>query len=30
MPITSKESNVAYLIIFILDILGYVFVKKTS
>lgn len=30
MPVTSTESNLGYLVILFLDVLGYVFVKKTS
>ena len=30
MPITSKESNIGYLIILFLDLIGYVFIKKNN
>lgn len=30
MPVTSKACDISYFVIFFLDILGYVFIKKTS
>ena len=30
MPVTSKESNIGYLIILFLDLIGYVFIKKNN
>ena len=29
MPVTSSENNIGFLIIFFLDVIGYVFIKKT-
>ena len=29
MPITSKESDITYLILLFFNVIGYVFIKKT-